>query len=168
MKEVEKISIKLNSLDDAYSRFSTNDDKGLDGELASHVLDRADDVSIKTDLQINVNVDKEHTQEEKDIFKSVFANHFARRVKEEKRSILKKYLISSIMLVIGIMLTVIFRTIPEKFFMFEFVVEIGAWVFIWEAVYVFAFNIPFSHTKSIYYKKLMNANILFEKNNKKK
>ncbi len=174
MKQKEKIFIKLDSLEDAYSRFSADDDKRLDGEFVSHMVDRADDVSVKTDLEINIKLESKHSQEEKETFKKIFANHFSRRMKEEKRNILKKYIISSFMLLVGILLTIIFRVIPEEFFMFEFVVEIGAWVFIWEAVYVFAFNIPFSHTKNIYHKKLSKANIVYEeqtklamKNNKK-
>lgn len=174
MENDEKISINLDSIENAYSRFSTDEDKTLDVELVEHVMDRADDVHIKADLNIIVNLKREHTYEEKETFKKVFSNHFSRRVKEEKKNISKKYIISSVMLIIGILLAFIFRIIPDKFFMFEFVTEIGAWVFVWEAVYVYAFNIPFSRTKNIYYKKLSKAHIEFEeqfpktiKNNKK-
>lgn len=160
-KVFEKVNTELDNLTTAYSQFSTDENKELNSEFVSYILNQAEDVGFQSEIEVEIKLKKDSSKEEKNRFKKVFANYFNRHTKEVKQDIKHCFVSAAIMMIFAILLITIFYFVPKNYFIFEFVAEIGSWVFAWEAIYIIGFKVPSISHKNYLYKKLLRARINF-------
>ena len=161
MKTYEKINTQLDNLLNAYSPYSTDENKELNSEFANYIFNQSDDVGFKSEIEINIKLKKDASEEDKNRFKKVFVNHYNRHIKEVKQDIKRCFISATIMMMIAVLLTTIYYFLPQNYFVFEFMAEIGSWVFAWEAIYIVGFKVPSITRKNYLYKKLLRAKINF-------
>ena len=162
-KEIKKseINLHINSLSNAYSSFS-DFEQGvtiLDDKLLTFVEESAKDAGYVDELELKININGEVNKTECETFKTNFKNYYKRNIEDTKKDILKLNIISWSLLLIGVGLLVILQLLQNIHapFIIETIMEICAWVFVWEFVDTFFFRKIEHRTKIRFYKLLQNA-----------
>ena len=123
------------------SRFSAGDTPVISSEVAEFIEDTTCSVLPKTALTLKIHsacIDKR----EQEIYKRAIKEHYTEQYISVKRELKKNKLLSSMMALFGIVLlalAVFLGSFPDNSVWSE-TVNIIAWVFIWEAVHIAAFQ----------------------------
>ena len=145
-KTVKKIGLHVNRIEDAFSKFSYEDNYILDNEMIDYI-ERNAQVKKGMELdkfEIDIYCPNEIKNEDKELFVASYKQHY-----EMKKMIMHKalhrnnvvagllFLFAALILVATHVLNAWFITIPE---ILSFTLEIASWVFMWESVDAFFFT----------------------------
>lgn len=156
----EEISVKLETLEDAYSRFSTSNNRALDDELSSTIINMSKSVDRKSEIQLNMHIEGGCDDNDKAKLKKDIKNHFSREKNEIDVTIKRIVIIASLLFVFGAGLIAMLATISMGFVLYT-IVEICSWVFLWECVDLICFQISINRLKLKNYNRLIKMEINF-------
>ena len=100
------------------------------------LVDKRREVNIKFDFS------KEYSKETIDKVKKAFKTHYAVELLQSRKQLFRTRLISIILLLVGVIFLVVYGLLSlfNADFIFQNVMEIVSWVFIWEATNQFFFQ----------------------------
>lgn len=161
-KEVSQIYLKLDKISDAYSYYSTTEWVSIKEDFQQHIMNLADDKSIRNNIEINIHLGTPATETEKNALVSAIKTHNKNLIQDTKNTQKRYLLLSALLLIASIATALIYLHITEyvKSAIVEFFLEVGAWVFLWELVDILSFQLP-----SIWFKAYLNKRIIKSKIN---
>lgn len=160
-KSVDKIFLKLNNITDAYSDYSTNEHITIKEDFHEHIMNLADDKSIKNNVEINIHLSNHATLEEKQTLATAIKSYSKYKIQDIANRIRLYCMIAFLLTCAGVGLSLIYFFANITNIVVEFFLEIGTWVFIWELVDILSFQIPSIKFKSYLYKRIVNSKINF-------
>lgn len=152
-----EINVKIDNRDQLFSAYSYSGDK-LNGEFSNYLFDKAKDAPIKEKIKIRIHttIDLDPDEVQQSI-KSHCKSTYAEYKKQAKRVVL----ISTIMTILGIIaLTalILINHFTDNIYITS-IIEIAAWVFIWEAVDFFFLQRPVVKGKCMLIQRIYTAEI---------
>ena len=160
-KSVDKLFLKLNNITDAYSDYSTKEHITIKEDFHEHIMNLADDKSIKNDVEINIHLSNPASLEEKQTLAKAIKSYNKYKVQDISNTIRLYCMIAFLLTCAGVGLSLIYFFANITNIVVEFFLEIGTWVFIWELVDILSFQIPSIKFKSYLYKRIIKAKINF-------
>ena len=155
---VSHIEINLSN-GNIYDEYST------DSELNPEIFDFVEKVfrlvKKKANLEIDITYPSEMSEEEKDKIEKLFKSHYAISIVKSDEEIKKHNIVSILLLIFGVLIYGAYGLL-EYFkvdFVFQGIIEIASWVFIWEAVDMFFLSNFGSRIVRIKNVKIFNAKI---------
>lgn len=142
---------------DIYNPFSM--ETSINEDIYSYLEDAYEMNKISLKLKIDFSFPEDTKEEEKDKIINLMRIHYARAAKRQGAEVTKSILLSLILLCIGsIFLTASFivEYVFEQKLVFE-ILNIFAWVFIWECCHEFFFTISKTKTQRIKTLRLFDA-----------
>ena len=118
-------------------------------------------VKKKANLEIDITYPSEMSEEEKDKIEKLFKSHYAISIVKSDEEIKKHNIVSILLLIFGVLIYGAYGLL-EYFkvdFVFQGIIEIASWVFIWEAVDMFFLSNFGSRIVRIKNVKIFNAKI---------
>ena len=155
---VSHIEINLSN-GNIYDEYST------DSELNPTVFEFVDKVfrlvKKKADLEIDITFPSAMKDEEKDKIEKLFKSHYAINIVKSNEEIKRHNIVSIILLFFGIIVYGAYGLLEyfKMDFIFQGVIEIASWVFIWEAVDMFFLSNFGSRLERMKNIKIFNAKI---------
>ena len=155
---VSHIEINLSN-GNIYDEYST------DSELNPTIFEFVDKVfrlvKKKADLEIDITFPSAMKDEEKDKIEKLFKSHYAINIVKSNEEIKRHNIVSIILLFFGIIVYGAYGLLEyfKMDFIFQGVIEIASWVFIWEAVDMFFLSNFGSKLERIKNIKIFNAKI---------
>lgn len=151
------IDVKIYNREQLFSPYSYSGDK-LNSEFCEYIFGKAKDVPIKDKVKIKI-----HSEADIDVseVQESIKNHCKAEYKESKKQIKRIILISTIMTLLGILaLTalILINHFTDNIYVTS-IIEIAAWVFIWEAVDFFFLQRPAIKGKCILIQRVYTAEI---------
>ena len=153
------INIKVENKNQIISNFSYNENDRLSKELSEYLVEKSKNARITQEIQLNFyskdNIDKNEIQ-------ATINNHFHEEYLESKNELKRLNIFIITMFVLGVLtLAVLVALYNRNFinFYFEMILEIAAWVFIWEAIDGLFLQRPKIRRKNIQIQKLCSAKI---------
>lgn len=163
-KQVGKISLHLSEINNAYSTFSDlkNDVVVLDDAFINYIEESAKENVKKDEIELHLNVDEKVDEKSKEKFSEVFKKHYRHEQEENAKTIKRLNIISFSLLGIGAIIIVLLHflfslNVP---YIVTTILEICAWVFVWEFVDTFFFKKFGYKIKKMFYNKLEQASII--------
>lgn len=155
--EPSAINVGITSRDQLFSSYGYSGDK-LNTEFSEYVFDKAKDLPVGEDVRINI-----HTEESIDAAEVTQAlkRHYRMQYKQAKKEFKRMTWISAVMTALGIIaLTalILINHFTDNLYITS-IVEIAAWVFIWEAVDYFFLQRPVVKAKCILIQRIYAAEI---------
>lgn len=152
------INVKITSREQLFSAYSYSGDK-LNKECSEYVFAKAKNVPVTEDIKIKI-----HTADHIDVAEAEQAlkSHYRAEYLETKKEAKRVLAITLIMTVLGVLaLTALILTdyFTDNLYATS-IVEIAAWVFIWEAVDYFFLQRPVIKGKSILIQRIYTAQIV--------
>ncbi|MDE6471514.1 MAG: hypothetical protein K2L52_00605 [Clostridia bacterium] len=152
-----EINVKIYNTDQLFSAYSYSGDK-LNGEFCEYIFDKAKDAPLKDRIRIKI-----HTAADLDAsdVQQSLRSHCKSEYIESKKQVKRLVLIATIMTILGIIaLTalILINHFTDNIY-FTSIVEISAWVFIWEAVDFFFLQRPVVKGKCILIQRIYMAEI---------
>ncbi|MDE7191608.1 MAG: hypothetical protein K2O35_04010 [Clostridia bacterium] len=152
-----EINVKIFNKDQLFSTYSYSGDK-LNSEFSEYIFDQAKDAPIKDRIKIKI-----HTETDLDAneVQQSLKSHCKSEYKESKKQVKRIVLISAIMTILGILaLTalILINHFTDNIYITS-IIEIAAWVFIWEAVDFFFLQRPVVKGKCILIQRVYTAEI---------
>lgn len=141
------------------------DEYSTDSELNPTIFEFVDKVfrlvKKKADLEIDLTFPSTMKDEEKDKIEKLFKSHYAINIVKSNEEIKRHNIVSIILLIFGIIVYGAYGLLEyfKMDFIFQGVIEIASWVFIWEAVdmlFLSNFGSRLERMKNI---KIFNAKI---------
>ena len=155
---VSHIEINLSN-GNIYDEYST------DSELNPTIFEFVDKVfrlvKKKADLEIDITFPSAMNDEEKDKIEKLFKSHYAINIVKSNEEIKRHNIVSIILLFFGIIVYGAYGLLEyfKMDFIFQGVIEIASWVFIWEAVDMFFLSNFGSRLERMKNIKIFNAKI---------
>ena len=155
---VSHIEINLSN-GNIYDEYST------DSELNPAIFEFVDKVfrlvKKKADLEIDITFPSAMKDEEKDKIEKLFKSHYAINIVKSNEEIKRHNIVSIILLFFGIIVYGAYGLLEyfKMDFIFQGVIEIASWVFIWEAVDMFFLSNFGSRLERMKNIKIFNAKI---------
>ena len=153
------INIKVENKNQIISNFSYDENDRLNKDLSEYIVEKSKNTHITQDLQLNIyskdNIDKNEIQ-------STIKNHFHEEYLVSKSELKRMNLFIIIMFGLGVLTFAILVALYNRSFSnfyFEMILEIAAWVFIWEAVDGLFLQRPKIRRKNVQMQKLSSAKI---------
>ena len=158
-----EINVKIFNREQLFSTYSYSGDK-LNSEFSEYIFDKAKDAPIKDRIKIKI-----HTETDLDAneVQQTLKSHCKSEYKESKKQVKRLVLISAIMTILGILaLTalILINHFTDNIYITS-IIEIAAWVFIWEAVDFFFLQRPVVKGKCILIQRVYMAEIEICKEN---
>ncbi len=152
------INVKACDSEHIFSQFNFDSNEKLNPELEEYIVDKAKSVPLNKDIKIKIYTEKEADQQE---VASALKNNFKKDYWMTKEELKRTLVFSLIMFLVGtaFLISLLFM---HKFFYnnyLEIVLEIVAWVFIWEAVDSFFLQRSLLKRVKLRYLKLYLADI---------
>ena len=155
--------INMTVADDSYflSPFAISDKPVIDNEVANFLENRTKGFLPKEQFTLNVYSDCIDDGEKK-IYSKAIKEYFSEHYVANEREVERNVILSFILAVVGIAVLVLMIAL-ENFFgvIWTEVLDIVAWVFLWEAVYLYFFHNRSLKLKRYRYLALMSMNIRF-------
>ena len=151
------IDVKIDAKEQLYSAYSYSGDK-LNSEFGDYVFEKAKDVPFKDDITIRIHSDDHIDADEAS---RALKSHYRAAYREAKKSVGHTTLVACIMTVLGIIaLTalILLNRFTDNFYITS-IVEIAAWVFVWEAVDYFFLQRPTEKTKCVLIQRIYMSKI---------
>lgn len=151
------IDVNAASRDMIFSAYGYSGDK-LNPEFCDYIFDKAKNRSVKGELAINIHTDADISADE---VRATVKNHFGAEYLAAKRELKRLSVISIIMTALGVLTLAVMILLNHFFdnFYVNTVVEIAAWVFIWEAVDYFFLQRPVTKGRCLLIQRIYTANI---------
>ena len=141
------------------------DEYSTDSELNPTIFEFVDKVfrlvKKKTDLEIDITYPSTMKDEEKDKIEKLFKSHYAINIVKSNEEIKRHNIVSIILLIFGIIVYGAYGLLEyfKMDFIFQGVIEIASWVFIWESVDMFFLSNFSSRLERMKNIKIFNAKI---------
>lgn len=141
------------------------DEYSTDSELNPTIFEFVDKVfrlvKKKADLEIDITFPSTMKDEEKDKIEKLFKSHYAINIVKSNEEIKRHNIVSIILLFFGIIVYGAYGLLEyfKMDFIFQGVIEIASWVFIWESVDMFFLSNFSSRLERIKNIKIFNAKI---------
>lgn len=141
------------------------DEYSTDSELNQTIFEFVDKVfrlvKKKADLEIDITYPSTMKEEEKDKIEKLFKSHYAINIVKSNEEIKRHNIVSIILLFFGIIVYGAYGLLEyfKMDFIFQGVIEIASWVFIWEAVDMFFLSNFGSRLERMKNIKIFNAKI---------
>ena len=141
------------------------DEYSTDSELNPTIFEFVDKVfrlvKKKADLEIDITFPSSMKDEEKDKIEKLFKSHYAINIVKSNEEIKRHNLVSIILLFFGIIVYGAYGLLEyfKMDFIFQGVIEIASWVFIWESVDMFFLSNFGSRLERMKNIKIFNAKI---------
>lgn len=141
------------------------DEYSTDSELNPTIFEFVDKVfrlvKKKADLEIDITFPSTMKDEEKDKIEKLFKSHYAINIVKSNEEIKRHNIVSIILLIFGIIVYGAYGLLEyfKMDFIFQGVIEIASWVFIWESVDMFFLSNFGSRLERIKNIKIFNAKI---------
>ena len=141
------------------------DEYSTDSELNPTIFEFVDKVfrlvKKKADLEIDITFPSAMKDEEKDKIEKLFKSHYAINIVKSNEEIKRHNIVSIILLFVGIIVYGAYGLLEyfKMDFIFQGVIEIASWVFIWEAVDMFFLSNFGSRLERMKNIKIFNAKI---------
>ena len=141
------------------------DEYSTDSELNPTIFEFVDKVfrlvKKKADLEIDITFPSTMKDEEKDKIEKLFKSHYAINIVKSNEEIKRHNIVSIILLFFGIIVYGAYGLLEyfKMDFIFQGVIEIASWVFIWEAVDMFFLSNFGSRLERMKNIKIFNAKI---------
>ena len=141
------------------------DEYSTDSELNPTIFEFIDKVfrlvKKKADLEIDITFPSAMKDEEKDKIEKLFKSHYAINIVKSNEEIKRHNIVSIILLFFGIIVYGAYGLLEyfKMDFIFQGVIEIASWVFIWEAVDMFFLSNFGSRLERMKNIKIFNAKI---------
>ena len=152
-----EINVKITSKDQLFSSYSYSGDK-LNSEFSDYVFEKAKSVPVKETVKIKIHTDDEISADE---VKQIMQNHYRATYKETKQEIKRNGIVCLIMTILGILaLTalILINHFTDNLYITS-IVEIAAWVFIWETVDNFFLQRPLIKARCILIQRIYMSEI---------
>ncbi|MGN0814615.1 MAG: hypothetical protein ACI4MH_05235 [Candidatus Coproplasma sp.] len=157
--------INLNVSDDSdfLSPYSTDGKPLISGEVASFLEHSVKRLKVNEDARLIVHsscID----DNEKVVYKKAIENYYVTEAAEVKAQLKRNMLLSIIMLFIGAVIFSVAITLEHIGFTLLWldILDVAAWVFVWESVDLFVLQRPALRTELLMYYKLISAEIIFK------
>lgn len=155
------VSIKVNSKEQIYSAYSYSEDK-LNQEFCDYIYDKAKKIPMPNDITIQL-----HSKENinKTELENTLKKHYSNEYRETKNKMKHISVIALIMTLLGVGVLAVLLLLNHFFnnFYVTTVLEIAAWVFIWEAVDFFFLQRPTLKAKCLIIQKIYSSKIELSK-----
>lgn len=156
--------VKINVSDDSdfLSPFSDNDDPVISEETAGFLIHSVKHLKTENHLHIKFS-GNEISESEQPVYKKAIENYFYKELIESRRDIRSNTLRSVIMALFGILLfsiAIIMETLGVKPLWLN-VMDVAAWVFVWEAVDLFFLERVELRARQLCNLKILTAKITF-------
>ena len=151
------VNIKVENKEQIISSYSYDENDKFNKDLAEFITTKTKRTHLSQNIKLNF-YSKEHI-EQKEI-ETTLKNHFNEERLETKDELKKFNIFTIIMLTLGILTFSILVALYNRSFnnfYFEMILEIAAWVFIWESVETTFLRRPKIRRKYIQMKKLCSA-----------
>ena len=141
------------------------DEYSTDSELNPTIFEFVDKVfrlvKKKADLEIDITFPSTMKDEEKDKIEKLFKSHYAIYIVKSNEEIKRHNIVSIILLIFGIIVYGAYGLLEyfKMDFIFQGVIEIASWVFIWESVDMFFLSNFGSRLERMKNIKIFNAKI---------
>lgn len=141
------------------------DEYSTDSELNPTIIEFVDKVfrlvKKKADLEIDITYPSTMKDEEKDKIEKLFKSHYAINIVKSNEEIKRHNIVSIILLFFGIIVYGAYGLLEyfKMDFIFQGVIEIASWVFIWESVDMFFLSNFGSRLERMKNIKIFNAKI---------
>ena len=141
------------------------DEYSTDSELNPTIFEFVDKVfrlvKKKADLEIDITFPSSMKDEEKDKIEKLFKSHYAINIVKSNEEIKRHNIVSIILLFFGIIVYGAYGLLEyfKMDFIFQGVIEIASWVFIWESVDMFFLSNFSSRLERMKNIKIFNAKI---------
>ena len=141
------------------------DEYSTDSELNPTIFEFVDKVfrlvKKKADLEIDITFPSTMKDEEKDKIEKLFKSHYAINIVKSNEEIKRHNIVSIILLIFGIVVYGAYGLLEyfKMDFIFQGVIEIASWVFIWESVDMFFLSNFGSRLERMKNIKIFNAKI---------
>lgn len=141
------------------------DEYSTDSELNTTIFEFVDKVfrlvKKKADLEIDITFPSTMKEEEKDKIEKLFKSHYAINIVKSNEEIKRHNIVSIILLIFGIIVYGAYGLLEyfKMDFIFQGVIEIASWVFIWESVDMFFLSNFGSRLERMKNIKIFNAKI---------
>ena len=141
------------------------DEYSTDSELNPTIFEFVDKVfrlvKKKADLEIDITFPSSMKDEEKEKIEKLFKSHYAINIVKSNEEIKRHNIVSIILLIFGIIVYGAYGLLEyfKMDFIFQGVIEIASWVFIWEAVDMFFLSNFGSRLERMKNIKIFNAKI---------
>ena len=157
-EDYDVINIKAENKAQIFSKYSYDANDKLNPELSNYIIEKTNRLNPKKDLKLNFYVNEEISQQE---VKTIINNHFKEDYLEYKTDFKKALAVISIFLLLGVVALITLTIMNYLFnnFYFNIILEIVAWVFVWEAVDITFFRIPKLKRKTLQMQRICNAKI---------
>lgn len=152
-----EINVKICGREQVFSSYSYSGEK-LNREFSEYIFDKAKDAPIKEKIKIKIHTETDLCASE---VQQSLKSHCKSEYKESKKQIKRIAVISSIMTLLGIIaLTalILINHFTDNLYITS-IVEIAAWVFIWEAVDFFFLQRPAIKGKCLLLQRIYTADI---------
>ena len=159
-EEIEKISVKISKIEQAYSNYSYQDKKILDYKLAAYINVREKGIKSKK-LELDIKFDNKITEDEKIEFANTIRSYYSNQYQEINKTILMYDLVSIFLILVG-MLFLVLHIFSSEYIFLEKMLEIAAWVFVWEFIHITVFKRTLKVIDRKKIKKILDAKIDFK------
>ena len=164
--ETTEVNIKIENKEQIISNYSYDEHDKLNKDLADFIMTKTKRTHISQDIKLNI-----YTKEviKKTEVESTIKNHFNEERLEIKEDLKRSNIFVLVMFGLGILTFAILVALYKKSvnnFYFEMVLEIAAWVFIWEAVDVLFLQRPKIRKRYMQLQKLCSARVEIVNDNK--
>ncbi len=157
--ESEIINIKVTDKEQLISNFSYDENDKINKDLSEFIVAKSKRVHISKDIKLNFYTN-EHI--DKNEIQSTIKNHFHEEYLESKSELKRLNIFIITMLILGVLTFAILVALYNRNFSnfyFEMILEIAAWVFIWESVDATFLQRPKIRRKNIQMQKLSSAQV---------
>ena len=155
----EIINIKVQNKEQIISNFSYDENDKINKDLSEFIVAKSKRVHISKDIKLNFYTN-EHI--DKNEIQSTIKNHFHEEYLESKSELKRLNIFIITMLALGVLTFAILVALYNRNFSnfyFEMILEIAAWVFIWESVDATFLQRPKIRRKNIQMQKLSSAQV---------
>ena len=156
-EDASLINVKIDGKDQLFSAYSYSEDK-LNIEFSNYIFDKAKDAPVKEKIKIIIHSANDLDASE---VQQSLKGHCKSAYIESKKEIKRIVFVSTIMTILGILaLTalILINHFTENIYITS-IVEIAAWVFIWEAVDFFFLQRPVVKGKCLLIQRIYMAEI---------
>ena len=158
------ININIDKEEDILSSFNT-DKPIISSSLAEFINNQLRPMVIKNGIHINFNC-SEVVKVEEDKYKEAIRNYYNHDLIDKNREISRNKIISIVMGIVGtiiLTLSIVFSFF-ENLVIFASIIDIIAWVFLWEAVDLYVLQRPKIEMEELRDYEMANALITFNEN----
>ena len=164
-KEKERYVINMNVKDDSafLSVYSENETPVISSDVADFIESSATPVRPGDDLVLKIKSNS-IDDEEKKIYDRAIREYYFERYAKNRRELLRSYVISALLFAFGLLILVFsaFLAYKDASSIWLEVVDVAAWVFLWEAVYIAFLESRKLKLENVKYVSYMAMDIVYE------